>query len=42
MSGAERPGGLIPRDGPHGFKKRKADHAATPGVTAKSLVSVDA
>ncbi len=41
MSGAERPGGLIPRDGPHGFKKRKADHAATPGVTAKSLVSVD-
>jgi hypothetical protein len=42
MSGAERPGGLIPRDGPHGLEDGRADHAATPGVTAKSLVSVDA
>ena len=42
MSGAERPGGLIPRERPHGFKDNSANHAATPGVTAKSLVSVDA
>jgi hypothetical protein len=42
MSAVKRPGGLIPQDRPHGFEDDRADHAATPGVTAKSLVSVDA